>query len=180
MATHSSVLSCIIPGTGAWWATVYGVAQSWTQLTWLSSSSSCNLIGADTLIPPWLSRSWQERGEEYRNGFRPVKPPWRKKVYIMLEREGNIFKEYIVLSPIKNLNLSVNWLVIDDAFGKWQSPGFNTEFLSLSLLFLFPHCTCLLVLLNFLHFTPAWKADHAPKPQNCFLYFVVSTVIISH
>ena len=25
---------------GAWWAAVYGVAQSWTQLTWLSSSSS--------------------------------------------------------------------------------------------------------------------------------------------
>ena len=25
---------------GAWWAAVYGVAQSWTQLKWLSSSSS--------------------------------------------------------------------------------------------------------------------------------------------
>ena len=25
---------------GAWWAAVYGVAQSWTRLTWLSSSSS--------------------------------------------------------------------------------------------------------------------------------------------
>ena len=25
---------------GAWWAVVYGVAQSWTQLKWLSSSSS--------------------------------------------------------------------------------------------------------------------------------------------
>ena len=36
----------------------------------------------------------------------------------MLEKEGNIFKEYIILSPIKNLNLSVNWLVLDDAFGK--------------------------------------------------------------
>lgn len=36
----------------------------------------------------------------------------------MLEREGNIFKEYIVLSSVKNLNLPVNWLVLDDAFGK--------------------------------------------------------------
>ena len=28
MATHSSVLAWRIPGTGAWWAAVYGVAQS--------------------------------------------------------------------------------------------------------------------------------------------------------
>ena len=26
--------------SGAWWAAIYGVAQSWTQLKWLSSSSS--------------------------------------------------------------------------------------------------------------------------------------------
>ena len=33
MATHSSVLACRIPGTGgAWWAAVYGVAQSQTRL----------------------------------------------------------------------------------------------------------------------------------------------------
>ena len=40
MATHSSVL--------AWWAAVYGVTQSWTQLKWLSSSSSSSLYH-DTL-----------------------------------------------------------------------------------------------------------------------------------
>ena len=40
MATHSSVLAWRIPGTGAWWAAVYGVAQSRTRLKWLSSSSS--------------------------------------------------------------------------------------------------------------------------------------------
>ena len=28
---------------GAWWATVYGVAPSWTRLKWLSSSSSSSL-----------------------------------------------------------------------------------------------------------------------------------------
>ena len=28
---------------GAWWAAVYGVAQSWTRLKWLSSSSSLYL-----------------------------------------------------------------------------------------------------------------------------------------
>ena len=38
MATHSSVLAWRILGTGgAWWAAIYGVAQSWTQLTRLSS-----------------------------------------------------------------------------------------------------------------------------------------------
>ena len=39
MATHSSVLAWRIPGTGAWWAAVYGVAQSQTRLTRLSSST---------------------------------------------------------------------------------------------------------------------------------------------
>ena len=39
MATHSTVLAWRIPGTGgAWWAAVYGVAQSQTRLKRLSSS----------------------------------------------------------------------------------------------------------------------------------------------
>ena len=38
MAAHSSVLACRIPGTGAWWAAIYGVTQSRTWMTWLSSS----------------------------------------------------------------------------------------------------------------------------------------------
>ena len=41
MATHSSVLAWRIPGMGrAWWAAIYGVAQSRTRLKRLSSSSS--------------------------------------------------------------------------------------------------------------------------------------------
>ena len=40
MATHSSVLARRIPGMGAWWAAIYGVAQSQTRLKQLSSSSS--------------------------------------------------------------------------------------------------------------------------------------------
>ena len=41
MATHSSVLAWRIPRDGkAWWAAVYGVTQSRTQLKRLSSSSS--------------------------------------------------------------------------------------------------------------------------------------------
>ena len=38
MATHSSVLAWRIPRMGAWWAAVYGVAQSQTRLKRLSSS----------------------------------------------------------------------------------------------------------------------------------------------
>ena len=41
MAAHSNVLAWRIPGMGAWWAGVYGVAQSRTRLTRLSSSSRC-------------------------------------------------------------------------------------------------------------------------------------------
>ena len=41
LAAHSSVLAWRTPGTGgAWWAAVYGVAQSWTRLERLSSSSA--------------------------------------------------------------------------------------------------------------------------------------------
>ena len=32
METHSSILAWRIAGTGAWWAAVYGVAQSRTRL----------------------------------------------------------------------------------------------------------------------------------------------------
>ena len=39
MATHSSIVAWRIPGTGAWWAAVYGIAQNRTRLMWLSSSS---------------------------------------------------------------------------------------------------------------------------------------------
>jgi len=45
MATHSSVLAWRIPrGGGAWWAAVYGVAQSRTQLKRRSSSSIKKVI----------------------------------------------------------------------------------------------------------------------------------------
>ena len=40
MATHSSALAWRIPGTGVWWAAVYGVTQSQAWLMWLRSCSS--------------------------------------------------------------------------------------------------------------------------------------------
>ena len=45
MATHSSVLAWENPRDGGtWWAAVYGVAQSWTRLKRLSSSSSTSYV----------------------------------------------------------------------------------------------------------------------------------------
>ena len=41
MATHSSFLAWRIPvDRGAWWATVHGVAKSWTQLSDSAQHSS--------------------------------------------------------------------------------------------------------------------------------------------
>ena len=51
MATHSSILAWRIPGTGgAWWAAVYGVAQSRTQLQRLSSIGCLSIIPSLGLI----------------------------------------------------------------------------------------------------------------------------------
>ena len=61
----------------AWWAAVYGVAQSWTRLKWLSSSSSnvltCSTFsvlgrGETSLVwtetnKPWIPVLW-EKGEK--------------------------------------------------------------------------------------------------------------------
>ena len=45
LATHSSVSCLENPRDGgAWLAAVYGVAQSWTQLKWFSSSSSAEKL----------------------------------------------------------------------------------------------------------------------------------------
>ena len=43
----------------AWWAAVYGVAQSWTQLKRLSSSSSTEYIYFVLFTCPALSKGWK-------------------------------------------------------------------------------------------------------------------------
>ena len=48
MATHSSVLAENPRDSGDWWAAIYGVAQSWTRLRRLNSSSSRLII---TFLP---------------------------------------------------------------------------------------------------------------------------------
>ena len=57
MATHSSVLAWRISGTGgAWWAAVYGVAQSRTQLKRLGSSSSKSKVSWKWKV---LKKAWE-------------------------------------------------------------------------------------------------------------------------
>ena len=46
---------------GAWWAAAYGVAQSWTRLKWLSSSSSSQMIQIIT----WVMTVFFERGTPF-------------------------------------------------------------------------------------------------------------------
>ena len=55
MATHSSILACRVLDRGAWWATVHGVAKSWTRLKRLSSSS-CSGNGSCGLRSPAYAR----------------------------------------------------------------------------------------------------------------------------
>ena len=65
MATHSSVLARRIPAMGAWWAAVYGVAQSRTWLKWLSSSSSSwpiGLLAHGPYHPGWEQRPRPSKG----------------------------------------------------------------------------------------------------------------------
>ena len=48
---------------GAWWAAVYGVAQSWTRLKWLSSSSNATYSNMDgpSLILSEVSQTEKEK-----------------------------------------------------------------------------------------------------------------------
>ena len=57
---------------GAWWAAVYGVAESWTRLKWLSSSSSMKDFGL-----PW----WLKRWRICLQCRRPRFDPWVGKIH---------------------------------------------------------------------------------------------------
>ena len=48
---------------GAWWASVYGVAQSWTRLKWLNSSSSKG-VACDEEDSEWGS-GWNKIGRRW-------------------------------------------------------------------------------------------------------------------
>ena len=79
MAAHSSILAWKNPmDIGAWWAAVSGVAQSQTQLTRVSSSSSSSMTKGG--LPWWLSGK-ESASQCGRHRFNPWirKIPWRRK-----------------------------------------------------------------------------------------------------
>ena len=65
---------------GAWWAAVYGVAQSWTGLKWLSSSSSTRPSRTNTQRCPFHHRGleWERRKSRDTWSNRQVWP-WSTK-----------------------------------------------------------------------------------------------------
>ena len=61
---------------GAWWAAVYGVAQSWTRLKRLSSSSSMTIdihyeltCLRSLAVYPAISNVWSDKGQFLRRGI---------------------------------------------------------------------------------------------------------------
>ena len=77
-------------GWGAWWAAVYGVAQSWTRLKWLSSSSKgkVSLVG-----------TWTFRGLYYGKGLCPERYQWMARV----DTAGGKINKAIILA-ISSIN----------------------------------------------------------------------------
>ena len=57
---------------GAWWAAVYGVAQSRTRLKWLSSSSSIQVPILSTCIYSTLTSSRRKKTQKSQMIFSPV------------------------------------------------------------------------------------------------------------
>ena len=56
---------------GTWWATVYGVAQSQTQLKQLSSSSSYLIVREENKGLPWLSCTKGKQREKFIDSILP-------------------------------------------------------------------------------------------------------------
>ena len=98
---------------GAWWAAVYGVAQSWTRLKRLSSSSS-NLsfnfrwLESREQIPVFLIR-YMDRMHEWLSWEKSPEPRsqdnvWERKEGVMLLSLKNN-----IICPLLNLTQNVSW-----------------------------------------------------------------------
>ena len=72
-------LRCYIRG-GAWWEAIYGVAQSRTQLKWLSSSSSSNRVPGHPRPGLPMRHSGKESTCQCRKPKRHGFNPWVKKI----------------------------------------------------------------------------------------------------
>ena len=88
-------------GRGAWWAAVYGVAQSRTRLKWLSSSSSRFTVISFTKL---------------RFGCSPLKGQYLGDKY-WLERKGHVVQEAS--------NLGRRWTLVQKPTSNCQSSSKN-------------------------------------------------------
>ena len=99
-------------GRGAWWAAIYGVAQSWTQLKWLSSSSSRS---SRTLL--WRPLSSKMRKVE-RVYFNKVSPHFQAHT-----REKGMPEHVVVYSAVWRCSLwqlgTWSKVMILPWLGKW-------------------------------------------------------------
>ena len=98
---------------GAWWAAVYGVAQSWTRLKWLSSTSSIRQTEKNVWTPPlkmrpvtlWLHLLPGEQ-PELRETLRPFPRSW---FYCFNSETGtNVFP--LPLSDTVSLKSKPQWI----------------------------------------------------------------------
>ena len=113
---------------GAWWAAVYGVAQSWTRLKWLSSSSSSSLAvtvgygsfcwAAEIVFPFWSPYSHLE-GQNCRELWHFLPTMFSRRYFIShLSWEDPLEKKVVTHSSI--LAWEIPWT---EKIGELQSMG---------------------------------------------------------
>ena len=93
MATQSSILAWRIPGTGAWRAAIYGVAQSRTRLMWLSSSSSCPLCCPALITVP-------DHGEDHSLDYTDL----------CLQSDASAFQHTVIVFLPSSNSLLISWM----------------------------------------------------------------------
>ena len=109
-------------GRGAWWAAVYGVAQSWTWLKWLSSSSSSHHFISWTCIHEDIfdPASWLPLSTKLRHGLGFQR--FSRVFYIasQIDWQHRLVHEYSLIAQlVKNLPAMQETPV---QFLGWQDP----------------------------------------------------------
>ena len=69
MATHSSVLAWRIPGMGAWWAAVHGVAKSRVRLSDFTFTFHFHALEKEMATPPPSVLAWRIPGTGVPSGL---------------------------------------------------------------------------------------------------------------
>ena len=127
MATHSSVLAWRIPGTGAWWTAVCGIAQSQTRLMWLSSSSfrpKKHQLGSCSRYTDYVNHHWN---------FNYYMPPLNfhnyRHQFVQSPRSLHDHEQYV----------HNYWLTIAEATSTTKSPSLAPVLSPSQLDYLHPH-----------------------------------------